>query len=137
MPVDFLLPLSSWAAWGCLVGCEVCVGEVVQRLFAEFLVPHLARLGEPCSGACLAGLQCPAERAGGSPCSWCWAWQLDSPLPSPLNVLTFPHPSPGYEGHYTNKQGKVREGSATFWRTSRFRRMMTKEVLMRDIFKQV
>ena len=34
-------------------------------------------------------------------------------------------------------QGKVREGSATFWRTSRFSRALTLDILMRDLFKQV
>jgi len=42
----------------------------------------------------------------------------------------------GYDGHFTNKQGNVREGSATFWRTSRFRRLHTQDILMRDVFKQ-
>ena len=37
----------------------------------------------------------------------------------------------GYEGCYTNKQGKVREGSAMFWRTSRFRSLAKKDVLLR------
>jgi len=40
----------------------------------------------------------------------------------------------GYEGCYTNKQGKVREGSAMFWRTSRFRALAKKDVLLRDVF---
>jgi hypothetical protein len=43
----------------------------------------------------------------------------------------------GYAGVYTNKQGKVREGSATFWRTSRFRRLMTRELRMRELYKEV
>lgn len=43
----------------------------------------------------------------------------------------------GYDGHFTNKQGKVREGSATFWRASRFVRLHTQDILLRDVFKQV
>ncbi|GLI58784.1 hypothetical protein VaNZ11_000540 [Volvox africanus] len=40
----------------------------------------------------------------------------------------------GYEGHYTNKQGKVREGSATFWRTSRFTALAHHDIRLREAF---
>ncbi|GIL47193.1 hypothetical protein Vafri_4070 [Volvox africanus] len=40
----------------------------------------------------------------------------------------------GYGGHYTNKQGKVREGSATFWRTSRFTALAHHDIRLRDAF---
>ena len=43
----------------------------------------------------------------------------------------------GYEGRYTNKMGKVKEGSATFWRTSRLSEVSRKDVLLRDVFKEV
>jgi hypothetical protein len=43
----------------------------------------------------------------------------------------------GYAGVYTNKQGKVREGSATFWRASRFTRLITRDMRMRELFKEV
>ena len=49
--------------------------------------------------------------------------------PSPPSLL------PGYQGHYTNKQGKVREGSATFWRTSRFRLLLARDILLRDCLR--
>ncbi|KAG1677548.1 hypothetical protein FOA52_014446 [Chlamydomonas sp. UWO 241] len=48
-----------------------------------------------------------------------------------------PHMSlAGYAGRYTNKMGKVKEGSATFWRTSRFVEVGRRDVLLRDVFKQ-
>jgi hypothetical protein len=43
----------------------------------------------------------------------------------------------GYSGRYTNKMGKVKEGSCTFWRDSRFREVARHDVLLRDVFRQV
>lgn len=40
----------------------------------------------------------------------------------------------GYDSHYTNKMGKVREGSATFWRSTRFRKIAGRDIRLRDIF---
>ncbi|EFJ50866.1 hypothetical protein VOLCADRAFT_88222 [Volvox carteri f. nagariensis] len=40
----------------------------------------------------------------------------------------------GYSGHYTNKQGRVREGSATFWRTCRFTALAHKDIRLREAF---
>ncbi|MEW5308605.1 MAG: hypothetical protein WDW38_000550 [Sanguina aurantia] len=40
----------------------------------------------------------------------------------------------GYDSHYTNKMGKVREGSATFWRAARFRKLAGRDIRLRDIF---
>lgn len=37
----------------------------------------------------------------------------------------------GYSGHYTNKMGKVKEGSAMFWRNSRFSKAAHQDVLLR------
>ncbi|KAJ9532675.1 hypothetical protein QJQ45_010759 [Haematococcus lacustris] len=64
----------------------LCLQEVDDKLFREFLEPHLALRG--------------------------------------------------YAGHYTNKQGRVREGSATFWRCSRFTRLQSRDILLRDAFRQ-
>ncbi|KAL6757708.1 Endonuclease/exonuclease/phosphatase [Haematococcus lacustris] len=64
----------------------LCLQEVDDKLFREFLEPHLALRG--------------------------------------------------YTGHYTNKQGRVREGSATFWRCSRFTRLQSRDILLRDAFRQ-
>jgi len=64
----------------------------------------------------------------------------NTPLSLSLSLsfyLSLSAASAGYDGHFTNKQGKVREGSATFWRTSRFQRILTKDILLRDVFKQV
>ncbi|WIA16733.1 hypothetical protein OEZ85_013387 [Tetradesmus obliquus] len=62
-----------------------CLQEVDDKVFAEFLQPHLA----------LAG----------------WA------------------------GHFTNKQGRVREGSALFWRTDKWACAAVQDVKLRDVFK--
>ncbi|GAX76948.1 hypothetical protein CEUSTIGMA_g4395.t1 [Chlamydomonas eustigma] len=43
----------------------------------------------------------------------------------------------GYDGRYTNKMGRVREGSATFWRTSRFSAVAVKDVFLRNVFKEL
>jgi 2',5'-phosphodiesterase len=43
----------------------------------------------------------------------------------------------GYEGRYTNKLGRVREGSATFWRTARFRLAGERDVDLRRAFERV
>jgi hypothetical protein len=59
----------------------VCLQEVDDKVFAEYLAPHLA----------LAG----------------------------------------YGGAYTNKQGRVREGSAMFWRKSRLQLAARHDVLLR------
>lgn len=58
-----------------------CLQEVDDKVFAEFLQPHLA----------LAG----------------WA------------------------GHFTNKQGRVREGSALFWRTDKWACAAVQDVKLR------
>lgn len=42
----------------------------------------------------------------------------------------------GYGGRYTNKQGKVKEGSATFWDAARFRLLAQHDVLLRRSFAQ-
>ncbi len=42
--------------------------------------------------------------------------------------------SPGYDGVYTNKAGKVAEGSATFWRRSRYRVAARVDLNMRQLF---
>jgi 2',5'-phosphodiesterase len=42
----------------------------------------------------------------------------------------------GYKGRYTNKTGRVREGSATFWRSSRFALAAQRDVLLRQAFAQ-
>ncbi len=55
-----------------------------------------------------------------------------------FNDVLVPHLArAGYEGHFTNKQGKVREGSATFWRRARFARLLSADIKLRDVFKQV
>lgn len=41
----------------------------------------------------------------------------------------------GYTGRYTNKMGSVREGSATFYKSSRFCELAHHPVLLRDLFK--
>ncbi|GBF89998.1 hypothetical protein Rsub_02704 [Raphidocelis subcapitata] len=64
----------------------LCLQEVDDKVFSEYLRPHLARLG--------------------------------------------------FEGRYTNKQGRVREGAAMFWRASRFSLAATRDLSMRDVFKQ-
>lgn len=40
----------------------------------------------------------------------------------------------GYDGVYTNKVGKVAEGCATFWQTSRFRAAARRDLSMRELF---
>ena len=40
----------------------------------------------------------------------------------------------GYEGIYTNKSGAVREGSATFWRSSRFDMKNQHSIVMKELF---
>lgn len=42
--------------------------------------------------------------------------------------------SAGFEGRYTNKAGKTAEGSATFYRKSRYRLVAQKELRMNDLF---
>lgn len=42
----------------------------------------------------------------------------------------------GFEGRYTNKQGRVREGAAMFWRASRFRLAGSRDLSMRDVFRR-
>ncbi|PNH06494.1 2',5'-phosphodiesterase 12 [Tetrabaena socialis] len=49
-------------------------------------------------------------------------------------VLDARYGGSGYSGHYTNKQGKVREGSATFWRTSRFTALAHADIRLRESF---
>ena len=56
--------------------------------------------------------------------------------PDSLSRRLGPWPT-GYEGRYTNKMGKVREGSATFWRASRLREVARHDVLLRDVFREV
>lgn len=40
----------------------------------------------------------------------------------------------GFEGVYTNKAGKTAEGSATFWRRSRFAAVARRDLNFREIF---
>lgn len=40
----------------------------------------------------------------------------------------------GFEGRYTNKAGETAEGSAVFYRRSRFRLVRQKDIPMKDIF---
>ena len=40
----------------------------------------------------------------------------------------------GYDGLYTNKSGKVREGSALFFRRSRFALLAHRDLNLRDFF---
>ena len=40
----------------------------------------------------------------------------------------------GFEGVYTNKAGKVREGSAMFWRKDRFQLVSHRDVALKDLF---
>ena len=47
------------------------------------------------------------------------------------------HYETGYEGRYTNKMGKVKEGEATFWRTSRFRQVAVHDVMLREVLRGV
>ncbi|KXZ48132.1 hypothetical protein GPECTOR_30g228 [Gonium pectorale] len=42
----------------------------------------------------------------------------------------------GYSGHYTNKMGRVKEGSATFWRTARFSALAHADIRLRDAFRR-
>lgn len=58
-----------------------CLQEVDDKVFAEYLKPHLARSG--------------------------------------------------FSGHYTNKQGKVREGSAMFWRENKWQVAAVRDVRLR------
>lgn len=58
-----------------------CLQEVDDKVFAEYLAPHLALSG--------------------------------------------------FGGHYTNKQGKVREGSAMFWRTDKWKVAAVRDILLR------
>ena len=60
-----------------------------------------------------------------------WAYLIKAPM------CIVPSPPPGYEGRYTNKMGKVKEGSATFWRTSRLAEVDRRDVLLRDVFREV
>ncbi len=57
-----------------------------------------------------------------------------TPCTPPSRSSRVPTPAPGYSGHYTNKQGKVREGSATFWRTDRYRALAHRDIRLRDAF---
>lgn len=41
----------------------------------------------------------------------------------------------GYAGHYTNKMGKVKEGSATFYNLAAYDCQATKDIKLRDSFK--
>jgi len=43
----------------------------------------------------------------------------------------------GFEGVYTNKAGKTTEGSATFWRRSRFAAAARRDLNFRDIFRDL
>jgi mRNA deadenylase 3'-5' endonuclease subunit Ccr4 len=65
----------------CLQPDICCLQEVDDKVFAEYLAPHLARAG--------------------------------------------------FSGHYTNKQGKVREGSAMFWRDDKWARAGVQDVMLR------
>ncbi|KAG2484240.1 hypothetical protein HYH03_016975 [Edaphochlamys debaryana] len=40
----------------------------------------------------------------------------------------------GYSGHYTNKMGRVKEGSATFWRSDRYTALAHHDMRLRDAF---
>lgn len=40
----------------------------------------------------------------------------------------------GFEGVYTNKAGKVREGSATFWRKNRFKFLARRDIALKELF---
>ncbi len=40
----------------------------------------------------------------------------------------------GFEGVYTNKAGKVREGSATFWRKDRFKLLARRDIALKELF---
>jgi 2',5'-phosphodiesterase len=40
----------------------------------------------------------------------------------------------GFDGVYTNKAGKVREGSATFWRRNRFKLLAQRDIALKELF---
>jgi 2',5'-phosphodiesterase len=40
----------------------------------------------------------------------------------------------GFEGVYTNKAGKVREGSATFWRKNKFKLLAQRDIALKELF---
>ncbi len=83
--------------------------EVDAGLFTGYLQPHLQLHGE--------GWRCGDSTSG--------------------FLLLLRGPPAGFAGYFTNKQGKVKEGSAIFWRRSRFRLCLTHDVLLRDIFQLV
>ena len=103
-----------------------CLQEVDERTFHEHLLPHMRLRGVNHGGG--QGIVLPTyfER---EQCTLCRK-------PTGL-TLCVPLPLSGYDGRYTNKMGKVKEGSATFWRTSRLTEVARRDVLLRDVFREV
>ena len=131
------------------------VQEVDEKMFSAYLEPQLGVEGES---------QGQEMAAGNSTSGWgavCSAHLLPSPVPlvGPYAALrlhlttawppfllqddyhwlcTLEPPSAGFQGLYTNKAGKaglsVREGQATFFRTSRFQLAARKDLTLKHLF---